>query len=78
LPLKEIAFDTVFQALGAKFSVDNAFAMQGLVLVGTLAVTVPLAYLSYRYIELPFVRLGRRLSQSRTPEPQKSVALARH
>jgi peptidoglycan/LPS O-acetylase OafA/YrhL len=80
MPVKELVFDLVdVHALGMKFSEDNGFVAQGLVLLCTLAVTVPLAWLSWRYIELPFVRLGRRLSPVRKespPEPQESLVLA--
>jgi peptidoglycan/LPS O-acetylase OafA/YrhL len=82
MPVKEIVFNVVaVHALGMKFSEDNAFIAQALVFVGTLAVTVPLAWLSWRYIELPFVRLGRRLSpvrRDRPAEPQQSLAIAPH
>jgi peptidoglycan/LPS O-acetylase OafA/YrhL len=58
MPVKEVVFSVVdVHALGMKFSEENAFVAQALVLVGTLAVTVPLAWLCWRYIELPFVRL---------------------
>jgi peptidoglycan/LPS O-acetylase OafA/YrhL len=81
MPVKKVVFSVVdVHALGMKFSEENGFIAQALVFVGTLAVTVPLAYLSWRYIELPFVRLGRRLSPVRgksPPEPQESLAPAR-